>query len=141
MERGFAGPDHSTQKVGQISYWSDVIADTQLKPEVLMQAMRSGMLEGGLPSFREAFEDVEWTSEREGLDRLIVHGVKPGDHDDLRVGLVLERSGFVTWRLTALRMPTVAHGQQQPAAGSRQPPRPGTAELPAPPRARWRYWP
>ena len=50
---------------------------------------------------------VKWTSERKGVDKYITYASKPGEPEDRRVGLVLERSGFANWKLTEVQLPAL----------------------------------
>lgn len=52
-----------------------------------------------------AGNEVEWTSERKGVDKYIAYATQPGDATGKRVGLVIERSGFAQWKLTEVRIP------------------------------------
>lgn len=85
----------------------DGIVDAMVRPEVVMQAMQEADMtdksaDAAKPDSGSRSE-VEWSSERRGMDKLIVYVSKPADPEKL--GVVLERSGFATWKLTELRLP------------------------------------
>lgn len=98
--------------------------DALVRPETVMRAMQQGQLlpkkgepeisapasapsPGKAPDTGSAGK-VTWTSERQGVDRYVAYISQQGDLDDKRIAVVLERSGFVTWRLTEIRVPALA---------------------------------
>lgn len=93
----------------------DKMVDAFVRPETVMRAMQEGKLmpkENSTPrpaprTSAEASEKVTWQSERKGVDKYIVFASRPGEAEDERVGLVLERSGFATWKLTEIRLPSL----------------------------------
>ena len=54
-----------------------------------------------------AQQKVEWGAEQKGVDKYIAYAHRPGDPMDKRIALVLERSGFATWKLTEIRLPSL----------------------------------
>jgi hypothetical protein len=87
----------------------DGIVDAMVRPEVVMRAMQEakmtakGESASGRDSEPDNQSDVEWSFERRGVDKLVVYGSKASDNE--KIGAVLERSGFATWRLTEIRLP------------------------------------
>ena len=98
--------------------------DATVRPEVVMRMMRSGELSPAdkpqadaaapsAPSSDKAPDSgkPKWTYERKGLDKLIAYAVDPKAPDEASgrvVGLVFERSGFATWKLTEFRLPALS---------------------------------
>jgi hypothetical protein len=88
------------------------VVDQLIRPETVMRAMqehelRAGTVAGTPPSPEQNGEKRKWDYEREGVDKLVVYAVDPKHPDQTRqeqFGLVLERSGFATWRLTGIRL-------------------------------------
>ncbi|MEO7043427.1 MAG: DUF2939 domain-containing protein [Gemmatimonadaceae bacterium] len=97
--------------------------EAMVRPEVVMQAMRSGKLSPAdksqadtaappAPTTAKAADSdkPKWTYERKGVDKLIAYAVDPKAPDEASgrvVGLVFERSGFATWKLTGFRLPAL----------------------------------
>jgi hypothetical protein len=90
--------------------------DAMVRPEVvIMRAMQEGKLmpkksaDGGsstpTDSGSPAPQKVEWSAEHKGVDKYIAYAHRPGEAEDRRIALVLERSGFATWKLTEIRLP------------------------------------
>jgi hypothetical protein len=93
----------------------DKMVDVFVRPETVMLAMQEGKVmpnkeEAPQPTTQtsaEPTEKVVWQSERKGVDKYIVYASEPGEGEEKRVGLVLERSGFATWKLTEIRLPAL----------------------------------
>jgi hypothetical protein len=99
----------------------DRFLDAIVRPEMMMRAMQSGYLSpvGGKPPSDTSEPDgdapkrkLTWKYERQGLDKLVLYATQAeeaGVMDRKRpsLGLVLERSGFATWKLTEVRLPGV----------------------------------
>jgi hypothetical protein len=91
----------------------DKMVDAFVRPETVMQAMQQGKMmpkrqpqaaaSGPSPSSEEK---LQWQSERKGVDKYVAYVLKPGEPEDQRIGLVLERSGFAHWKLTEIRLPS-----------------------------------
>jgi hypothetical protein len=95
--------------------------DALVRPETVMRAMQQGQLlpkkgesnapapsSESKPAVPNADDKVSWTSERQGVDKYVAYAKQNGDADDKRIAVVLERSGFVTGRLTEIRVPALA---------------------------------
>lgn len=81
-----------------------------VRPEAVMQAMKSGKLDPkaseGSPAREGNAKKPDWTVERKGADKVIAYARDPEAADSSRaVGLVFERYGFAKWKLTEIRMP------------------------------------
>lgn len=93
----------------------DKMVDAFVRQETVMRAMQEGKMmpkpqaqsasEPG--STAEPDNKVSWQSERKSVNKYIAYASKPGDTTDQRIGLVLERSGFATWKLTEIRVPAL----------------------------------
>lgn len=87
----------------------DKIVDTMVRPEVVMKAMEQGKMEkpgkeSDTSSKPKDYSDPKWDFERKGVDKLIAYSVPTSESDSRRIGLVFERTGFSTWKLTELRI-------------------------------------
>ncbi|MBB3193782.1 hypothetical protein FHS28_001147 [Roseateles terrae] len=101
-----------------------------VRPEVVMRAMQEGQL---LPKKRPAeptsdrgegaegqqgrasadpHRQVEWWTERKGLNTVIFYARRGDEPDHKKMGLVLEQRGFASWQLIDIRLP-----QRQPETG------------------------
>ena len=93
----------------------DKMVDAFVRPETVMRAMQQGKMmpnkeaapQPAPQTSAEPAEKVVWQAERKGVDKYILYASEPGEAEDKRVGLVLERSGFVTWKLTEIRLPAL----------------------------------
>lgn len=107
------------------------IVDSLVRPETIMQAMQVGRLSitaadkqptdtpaqsavnpGNQTSAEPRSEDVKvkWVYERQGVNRVIAYATDPKRPDEQKqdkFGLVLQRSGFATWKLTEVRLPAM----------------------------------
>ena len=87
--------------------------DAFVRPEVVMQAMSSGQFKPEAGQNRpetettpSETEKVQWSLERNGTDKVIAYGRKDGEPSDSKsVGLVFERYGFASWKMTEIRLP------------------------------------
>jgi hypothetical protein len=109
------------------------LVDAMVRPETVMAAMTHGKLaqpapspapapappQGGTPpalpadgaTTENAQKKPSWIIDRQGANRMTAYAVdpaKPEQPDTERLGLVFERSGFVDWKLTEIRMPLAA---------------------------------
>lgn len=89
------------------------MVDAMVQPDVVMRAMKAGRLQAqdrgeepqlGGPEAADA-KEPDWTSDREGLNTFVVYVGEPGEARAERMGLVMERAGFASWRLTGVRLP------------------------------------
>jgi hypothetical protein len=91
----------------------DGLVDTFVRPEVVMRVMQEGKLlppagrtspstDAGASATNDAGR-LRWGQEHQGLDRYIATAWR-GDAGK-RISLVLERSGFATWKLVEIRLP------------------------------------
>lgn len=84
------------------------MVDAFVRPEVVMRVMQSGKLgakeqpAAGTAPASEDKSKLEPVAERKGMDKYVVHLREKGSTDDV-ASLVMERSGFATWKLTELR--------------------------------------
>lgn len=93
----------------------DKMVDGMVRPEFVMRAMQDGKLRAGpqpgssasAASAPAPTKAPTWTTERRGADKFFVWSQAPGETPDKRFGLVLERSGFATWKLTEVRLPAL----------------------------------
>lgn len=91
----------------------DRFVDAMIRPEVVMRAMQEGKLAPQAPSTSApassggagSDEKPKWTTERKGVDKYIAHGGRADAPVNEQIGLILERSGFATWKLTEVRLP------------------------------------
>jgi hypothetical protein len=97
--------------------------DAVVRPETVMQAMRQGYLvPEAIPAGRSQRQQTrpdgpddgtegdkaKLVLERQGADRMVIYSAKLEQQDPARqdkLGFVFERSGFATWRLTAVTLP------------------------------------
>ena len=105
----------------------DRFVDAMVRPETVMRAMQDGQLSPKAKPVGEApappadktidparqgpkDEKPKWTYDRKGVDKLIAYATdpqKPGAQNSEKLGVVFERSGFATWKLTQVRLPAV----------------------------------
>lgn len=91
----------------------DKMVNAFIRPETVMQALRQGKMmpkrqpdgAASLPAGSDKGK-VQWRSERKGFDKYITYALRPGQPEDERVALILERTGFAHWKLTEIRLPT-----------------------------------
>lgn len=101
--------------------------DAMVRPEILMRAMQLGQLspkanepsntpiasadKADHPAGVEPKNDkLKWDYERQGLNTVFAYATNPKRQDETnqeKLGLVLQRSGFVTWKLTEVRLPSL----------------------------------
>lgn len=87
--------------------------DAFVRPEVVMRAMQEGQIEPGAQGGadrdgqgRQHSDEILWTFERHGPDKVIAYGRQPDQPEDEPLpGFVFERSGFADWKLTEIRLP------------------------------------
>jgi hypothetical protein len=86
--------------------------DAMVRPEMVMRSMQEGKLKplpsaaGDSTGTAEPAKEPKWEFDRVGANKLIAYAVDPEGRDGTQVGAVFERSGFVDWKLTELRMPS-----------------------------------
>lgn len=99
---------------------ADHVVDALVRPQYLMRAMQEGVFntkrrrsrdadpvpndDGSQPP-EETRRKITWHHERQGFNRLIAYPERADGTQDKQVGLVMERSGFADWKLTAIRLP------------------------------------
>jgi hypothetical protein len=88
------------------------VVEAMARPEAIMNTLRRGELTplpGTASAVSTADPDMQWRYEREGANRFIAYpraaDAKP---DDPSFGLVLQRQGFVDWKLVGVRLPQAA---------------------------------
>ena len=105
------------------------LVDALVRPEAIMQVMEHGRLRvtdannrpTDVPTKAEGNPDgqsnaeresgngkVRWSHERIGMDKVIAYATdpkQPGEGNQNKFGLILERSGFATWKLVEVRLP------------------------------------
>lgn len=77
--------------------------DAMASPQMLMGALQPEAATSDWPKPEPAV--VEWSSERAGLNRVIVYPVLPGLPDVIKTGFVFQRHGFANWLLSEVRLP------------------------------------
>jgi Protein of unknown function (DUF2939) len=109
------------------------MVDALVRPETVMTAMQSGRFgpsaeappttaPAGAPGDAapagaappEPARAARWIIDRQGVDRMTAYPVDPARPDEpnsQRLGLVFERSGFVDWKLTDIRLPLSGTGK------------------------------
>jgi hypothetical protein len=74
-----------------------------------MSAMQEGRLnakkEASQPPPSPTATQVDWVSERKGMDKYLAYAGKGDEPKEKQLAFVFERSGFSTWKLTEVRMP------------------------------------
>ncbi|QYF94218.1 DUF2939 domain-containing protein [Massilia sp. PAMC28688] len=90
------------------------LVDGLVQPDIVMRMMNHGKFNTGRDQ-GEAEADAEagaaekdWVGEREGVNTYIAYIGNKGEPNEQRLGLVMVRSGFATWRLAGLRLPAGA---------------------------------
>ncbi len=81
--------------------------DGALRPERLMHSIEAGQLSARKPASAADIDGKSpWQYERQGVNQVLAHVASSG-HDPLSppLGMVLQRSGFATWKLTQLLLP------------------------------------
>jgi hypothetical protein len=88
------------------------LVDAVVRPEFVMAAMSKGEIEVVPGEVKEAVGVTEpkkskpkWTFDRQGPNKLVVYAKDPENQGEVKIGLVLERSGFAHWKLTELDLP------------------------------------
>lgn len=86
------------------------MVDAFVRPEVVMKAMQEGKMQakeggGSSDSGQGKQESVKWDIQRKGLNKVIAYGNADGE-PAAKPGFVFERSGFATWKLTEVRLPS-----------------------------------
>jgi len=131
------GPGRSADDVGRAGMAlgamfgmaiADRLVDAFVRPEMVMRFMNEARW-GESPATRDATPagpeapqgagdepgrrkpKTQWTSERPGVDKLVVYASDDSTGASGRIGLVLERSGFAHWKLTEVRMPSTSAGR------------------------------
>lgn len=97
----------------------DRLVDATVRPETVMGAMQSGQFgqtdaEGDVPApSAPASANVQdakptWSWTREGTDKLVAFQAGPdGKPREKTMRIVFERSGFASWKVTALRLAAI----------------------------------
>lgn len=85
------------------------LIDALVRPEMVMRMMKEGAVRAERepePSAEpEQDKKTDWVTQREGMNTLIAYVGDAADPVEKRLGLVMERSGFASWRLVGMRMP------------------------------------
>ncbi|MEJ8812702.1 DUF2939 domain-containing protein [Variovorax ureilyticus] len=112
------------------------LVDVMVRPETVMAAMSHGRLAQPAPAATpnpapapgqaapaspprtdagaQTDDRPRWVIDRQGVSRITAFAIdpaKPEEPNSERLGLVFERSGFVDWKLTEIRMPASAFSQ------------------------------
>jgi hypothetical protein len=95
----------------------DKLVDAMVRPETVMRGMQSGQFgpqsapadadTGTSAAPPNQKEKLKWIYVRQGSDKLIAYREGPADPADKKVAIVFERSGFATWKITELRIPSL----------------------------------
>ncbi len=104
---GVSPSDKSTGAAGLLGqvFVSGMI-EALVRPEMVMRMMKEGAVQ---PEAEQAAakddSKTDWSSQREGLNTFVAYVGDEGEPQEKRLGLVMERSGFASWRLVGMRMP------------------------------------
>lgn len=80
------------------------LVDALVKPEMVMAAMKEGHLGPKTADAGDkASQEVTWAVTRDTLNRVVVHGQSADSTE--KVGVVFERYGFASWKLTGIELP------------------------------------
>ncbi|MCA6216775.1 DUF2939 domain-containing protein [Ideonella sp. B7] len=119
LARNLGGEPGSQDAVGQAGAalgaalgmaLGDRLIDALVQPEMVMRALTQAQVRPQLPSPSHPASvpaeepTVDWTTDRVGLNKLVVYGHRREDAPDDRLALVFERSGFADWKLTEIRL-------------------------------------
>lgn len=95
----------------------DKLVDAMVRPEVVMRGMANGKFAPAAASDAESpgpsdsrpptGEKAKWAFVRKGVDKLIAFPEGAAGAEDEKMGVVFERSGFASWKVTELRMPSL----------------------------------
>ena len=92
----------------------DPLVDALVRPEMVMRAMERGII-GSAANRQAPAADSEsqlpekkgvWRFERKTENKLIAYLSVEGRPGDKGTGFVFERSGFASWKLSGIRLPT-----------------------------------
>ncbi len=84
--------------------------DGELRPQQLMRSIASGQLSARKPSATSHVDGKSpWQYERQGFNQVLAHVISSDDAAlQPPLGMVLQRSGFATWKLTQVLLPVSA---------------------------------
>jgi hypothetical protein len=92
----------------------DHMVEALMRPEMVMRAMERGAFDhekrhrADQPAPVDApRERPTWHTERKGADKVLVYAAKDGESAAENTGFLLQREGFATWKLTAIRFPAL----------------------------------
>jgi hypothetical protein len=94
----------------------DHMVDALLRPEMVMRAMEKGAFDHDKRSRSDqparadtpsANTRPSWHTERKSVDKLLVYAGKDTEDAKENTGFLLQREGFATWKLTAIRFPAL----------------------------------
>lgn len=88
------------------------LIDGLVQPQVVMRMMEQGKLKPTRPesTTNDRTQEKDVISERVGTNTFIAYVGQPGESKEQRLALVMERSGFATWRLVGLKAPAQGSG-------------------------------
>jgi hypothetical protein len=106
----------------------NTMVDALVRPETVMRAMHKGQMspkgvpptegstspavnQGAPAATTPNDEKPGWSYERKGADKLIAYANDPSKPEATaadKFGVVLQRTGFADWKLTEIRLPTLA---------------------------------
>lgn len=82
------------------------LIDALVRPKMVMRMMKEGAVKTEhQPAEPQPDNKTDWVTQREGFNTLIAYVGDAPDPIEKRLGLVIERSGFASWRLVGMRMP------------------------------------
>lgn len=93
---------------------ADTLVDAMVRPQLVMRAMRGGQFDARpaapdapAPAAGDRAGEAKpaWNYVRLGVDKLLIYSEKGRQAPEHNTGIVFERSGFATWKLTQLRLP------------------------------------
>lgn len=92
----------------QVGRLSEPVTDEQPNDAPAQSAVNPGKPNSAEPEDKDS--KVKWAYERQGVDRVTAYAtdrMRPDEPNQNKLGLVLQRSGFATWKLTAVRLPAM----------------------------------
>lgn len=90
----------------QVGLFSETVTDELPNETPAQSAVNPGTPNSVEPEYKNG--KVKWTYERQGVDKVTAYvtaRMRPDEQNQNKLGLVLHRSGFATWKLTEVRLP------------------------------------
>ena len=89
-----------------VGRFSETVTDELPNETPAQSAVNPGTPNSVEPEYKNG--KVKWTYERQGVDKVTAYvtaRMRPDEQNQNKLGLVLHRSGFATWKLTEVRLP------------------------------------